>query len=104
MRNYFVYITTSNTDEARTIGSLLVEEKLAACVNIIDSMKSIYWWEGEIQEDQESILIAKTTEEHITTLTNRVKELHSYDCPCVVAMPIETGNPEYLKWIGDSTS
>ncbi len=94
-----VYITTSNSAEARKIGRDLVASRLAACVNIIDSMSSIYWWEGELQEDQESILIAKTSEALVSGLIGRVKEIHSYDVPCVVALPLLEGNQDYLDWI-----
>ena len=103
MNTYMMYITTGSAEEARRIGGILVEEKLAACVNIIEPMTSIYWWDGEIQQDRETVLIAKTVARHVTALTDRVKQLHSYDCPCVTALPIENGNPEYLKWIEDST-
>ena len=95
----FVYITTQNAEEARRIGRALVEERLAACVNILDGMNSIYWWEGEIQDDRETVLIAKTREALLPALIERVKALHSYSCPCVVALPILAGNPEYLAWL-----
>lgn len=103
MALYFVYITTSNYEEAHTIGKFLVKEHLAACVNIIKGMNSIYWWEGQIQEDSEIVLIAKTTEEKMEALTNRVKEMHSYSCPCIIAVPIVDGNEEYLSWIRKET-
>ena len=95
----FVYITTQNSEEARRIGRALVEERLAACVNILDGMHSIYWWEGEIQDDRETVLIAKTRDALLPALIERVKALHSYSCPCVVALPIIAGNPEYLAWL-----
>ncbi|MEX2640778.1 MAG: divalent-cation tolerance protein CutA [Balneolales bacterium] len=103
MKTYFVYITTSGTEEAERIGKSLVEEKLAACINVLFPMTSMYWWEGELCRDQECVLIAKTTVTRIERLTERVKELHSYDCPCVAAIPVEAGNEGYLKWITDST-
>lgn len=97
----FVYITTKNKDEARSIGKKLVQEKLAACVNIVDGMESIYRWEGEIVEDNEAILIAKTPYHNVKELTERVKELHSYDCPCVISLQLseQEGNEEYQKWL-----
>jgi len=94
-----VYMTAGNKDEARTIGRELVASRLAACVNIIDNMRSIYWWEGEIQEDTEVIFIAKTTESGLPALIEKVKALHSYDCPCIVSLPISGGNPDFLKWV-----
>ncbi len=97
----YIYITTSNKEEARKIGRKLVEERLAACVNIIDGMESIYRWEGEIKEANECILIAKTHYSKVRGLTNLVKKLHSYDCPCIVSMTIteDEGNKEYLDWL-----
>ncbi|MFH5831439.1 divalent-cation tolerance protein CutA [Halalkalibaculum sp. DA3122] len=96
-----VYITTKDRDEARTIGRALVEEKLAACVNIIDGMESIYRWEGNIEEAKEAILIAKTPYHNVKPLTKRVKQLHSYECPCVVSLTLteQEGNDEYLRWL-----
>ncbi|MEX0607982.1 MAG: divalent-cation tolerance protein CutA [Balneolaceae bacterium] len=97
----FVYITTSTKEEARAIGRALVEERLAACANILVGMESIYRWEGEIEEARECVLIIKTHQSRVNKLTKRVLELHSYDCPCVISLPIseEEGNAEYLDWI-----
>lgn len=98
-----VYMTAGSLEEARNIGKELVSQRLAACVNIIDNMNSFYWWEGELQEDKEVIIIAKTREELVPELTEKVKALHSYECPCVVSLPILDGNPDFLEWIGDET-
>lgn len=96
-----VYITTNNKKEAKYIGRSLVEDKLAACVNIVDGMESIYRWKGEIVEDSETILIAKTPYHNVGELTDRVKELHSYDCPCVISLQLteQEGNEEYQHWL-----
>jgi periplasmic divalent cation tolerance protein len=94
-----VYITTGNKEEAKVIGKELVKSRLAACVNIIDHMNSIYLWEGKLQEDEETVLIAKTTSAMVSKLVARVKELHSYECPCVVTLPVSGGNPDFLEWI-----
>src|SRR5699024_3406651 len=96
-----VYITTRNNEEAKSIGRTLVEEKLAACVNIVDGMESIYRWEGDIVEDQETILIAKTPYHNVKELNERVKALHSYDCPCVNSLQLteQEGNEEYQHWL-----
>lgn len=96
-----VYITTNNKQEARSIGKTLVKEKLAACVNIVEGMESIYRWEGEIVEDTETILIAKTPYHNVKELTERVKELHSYDCPCIISLQLteQEGNEEYQDWL-----
>ena len=98
----FVYMTAGSKDEAGAIGKALVELKLAACVNIIDGMRSIYSWEGKIQEDAEVILIAKTREALVPELTEKVKELHSYDCPCIVSLPVSGGNKAFLDWIAET--
>lgn len=100
----FVYITTAGMEEARRIGRALVEARLAACVNILDGMSSIYWWEGEIEEGRETVLIAKTRADLVERLTAKVRELHGYDCPCIVALPISGGNPAFLEWIAAETS
>lgn len=99
METSFVYITAGSLDEARTIARRLVEERLAACVNIVENMHSLYWWEGKIQEDTEVILIAKTQTALVADLTRRVQTLHSYTVPCVVSLPIASGNPDFLDWI-----
>ena len=94
-----VYITTKDKDEARKIGKELVQEKLAACVNIIDQMNSLYWWEGKVQDDNEAILIAKTKESLVSEVVKKVKSLHSYSCPCIISLPILDGNKDYLDWL-----
>lgn len=94
-----VYMTAGSRDEAKKIGRALVEERLAACANVIDGMESVYWWQGKLTEDREAVLIAKTRAELVPALTQRVKELHSYTVPCIVALPILAGNPAYLEWL-----
>lgn len=98
-----VYITTNSHEEAEIIGRNLVSRKLAACVNIIGGMKSIYHWEGKIETADEVIIIAKTKEALVNELVENVKSLHSYQCPCIVAMPIINGNDAFIKWIRDET-
>jgi periplasmic divalent cation tolerance protein len=99
-----IYVTTSDRDEARRIGRTLVEERLVACVNILDGMESMYWWHGAIQEATEAVLIGKTREDLVASVVDRVKELHSYECPCVVSLPIEDGNLGFLGWIDEETA
>ena len=99
----FIYITTKDKSEAMTIGRALVQERLAACVNVFDNMEAIYWWGDEVYEVGEVVLIAKTRSELVSELTAKVQSLHSYNCPCVVAMPIQAGNPAYLAWVGHET-
>jgi periplasmic divalent cation tolerance protein len=94
-----VYMTAATKEEARRIGKELVESRLAACVNIIDNMNSIYMWEGELQDDNEVIFIAKTREDLVSELTEKVKSMHSYSCPCIVCLPISDGYPPFLNWV-----
>ena len=102
-----IYITTRDTDEASKIGRDLIEQKLAACVNILPGMKSIYHWDNQLVENNECVLIAKTHYSKVNELTNLVKKTHSYDCPCIVSFDLSEneGNEEYLKWLlGEVTS
>lgn len=99
-----VYMTAGSKDEALSIGKTLVAEKLAACVNVIDQMNSVFEWEGEVQHDTEVILIAKTAESRVPELVEKVKAEHSYDCPCIVCLPVSNGNPDFLEWIAHSVS
>ncbi len=102
MKYCSIYITAGDEDEARRIGRTLVEEKLAACVNILP-IKSIYRWEGNIEENGEVAMFVKTKAELADQVIDRVKELHSYEVPCIVSLPITKGNPDYLRWIEEST-
>ena len=88
--------------EAKKIGRALLEEKLAACVNKIDKIESNYWWEGKIETAKECLLLIKTEKKWVKRLIKRVKELHSYAVPEVIACPIVAGNPDYLNWIAKS--
>jgi periplasmic divalent cation tolerance protein len=99
-----LYITAPSLDVARTIGCALVEERLAACVNIITGMQSIYRWEGKIETAAEIVLIAKGRAALFAEIEKRVRELHPYDCPCLVAWPIEAGHQPYLDWIAKETA
>ncbi|MGR0187806.1 divalent-cation tolerance protein CutA [Azospirillum aestuarii] len=104
MEFVFAYITAGSRDEARRIGRALVEERLAACANILDGMTSIYRWQGAIEEATETVLIAKTRAELFDRLAARVRELHSYDVPCVVELRVGRGNPAYLDWLRHETA
>ena len=103
MKLSFIYITASSKKEARCLGKLLVENRLAACVNIIDGMKSLYWWKGKIEEGNETVVIAKTRKSLVRKLIKAVKAAHSYTCPCIVELPIESGYPPFLDWIRNET-
>lgn len=97
-----IYITAQNKNAALALARVLVEEKQVACANIISGVTSIFEWEGKLEEAEEVIIIAKTTENKVFDVIKRVKELHEYDCPCVVSLAIEGGNPEFLAWIEKS--
>lgn len=98
-----LYITASNPDEAATIGRALVEDGLVACANVIGPVRSIYRWEGAVQDEHEAVLIAKTTADRVEAVTVKVCELHSYTLPCVVAVPIVGGNAAFLNWVAAET-
>ena len=97
------YITASNFDEAKKLGKALVERRLAACVNIIPGMTSLYWWKGKIENGHETILIAKTRKSLFKKLEAIVKSLHSYATPCILELDIRAGNREYLAWLFEET-
>ena len=92
-----------SVEEARTIGRALVEQRLVACVNIIERIGSLYWWEGKINEDSEAMLFAKTKTALVKDVITAVKSLHSYSCPCIVAVPIMDGNEDFLSWVRRET-
>lgn len=94
-----VYMTAGDREEALHIGRTLVEERLAACVNLLGGTTSIYRWEGAMQQDEEVAFIAKTSADKVEALSRRVTELHSYETPCVVALPITGGAGPFLDWI-----
>ena len=94
-----VYITTKDKEQAEQIGRELVTRKLAACVNILPAMTSVYRWEGRIETSEEAVLIAKTGEALVERLIEAVKELHTYSVPCALVLPTLGGNPDYLAWL-----
>ena len=99
-----VFVTVGNEEEALTIGRTLVEEKLVACVNLVPQIRSIYWWKGEVCDDQELLLVMKTTASMFDSLQSRIRELHSYEVPEIVALSVAKGLPDYLKWVVESIS
>jgi periplasmic divalent cation tolerance protein len=99
-----VFVMAANEEEASTIAHTLVEERLAACVNVIAPVRSIYRWSGAIEESRECLLLIKTSARRYSSLERRVKELHSYDVPEIVATALAHGSSDYLKWIVESTT
>ncbi|THB64324.1 MAG: divalent-cation tolerance protein CutA [Desulfovibrio sp.] len=98
-----VYVTASNVEEARMVGEHLVNQRLVACVNVIESIQSLFWWQGAVQSENESAFIAKTVPDKMDEVIAAVREKHSYDVPCIVALPIMAGDPEFLQWIFEET-
>ncbi len=97
-----VYVTCKDGDEAKKIASHMLEGRLVACANMFP-VKSIYWWEGKIENEDEVVLLMKTQEGHREAIIKEVLTLHSYDVPCVEFFDIAHGNPEYLEWIKKET-
>jgi periplasmic divalent cation tolerance protein len=93
-----VLITTGSQEEAERIASALVEELLAACVNIIPGVVSIYRWQGQVQRDAEWLLVAKSRQDVLRELVRRVQALHSYEVPEIIAVPVSGGSEAYLEW------
>jgi len=99
-----LYITVPSREIAEKIARALVEEKLAACINIFAGVRSIYRWKGKVETANEVCLVAKSRAELFDKLEKRVKELHPYECPCIVAFPIGMGHQPYLDWIAEETT
>lgn len=97
------YVTVPDKEVAKRIAAELVEAKLAACVNILPGVESVYWWEGKVETDPELLLKVKTRASLVPRLAAAVKATHPYDVPEVIAVPIVGGLPEYLSWLDDST-
>ncbi|MBA5942234.1 MAG: divalent-cation tolerance protein CutA [Methanophagales archaeon] len=100
-RDYTVLLCTASVEESEKIARVLVEERLAACVNITD-VNSYYRWEGELCKDKESLLMIKTEKSRVDQIIERIREVHSYELPEIIALPIVAGDDKYLAWIGES--
>lgn len=99
-----VYSTTSTIESARSIATALVKEKLVACVNILPNIESIYRWKGKIEHEQECILIAKTTDDNVEQVIQKIRSLHPYEVPDIIVFPPVGGLKEYLDYIEDETA
>lgn len=103
MTNAVIILSTcANRDEAERIARALVQESLAACVQLLPPMQSIYRWQGAVETSEEILMLSKTTEERFSAVAARINELHSYDTPEIVAMPISAGAEKYLEWLNKS--
>ena len=98
-----IFVTAGDEDEARKIAQVLLDERKAACVNIVPTVFSSYWWQGRKEEAMESLLIVKTRESLVDDVVELVKRNHSYSVPEVIALPVAGGNADYLKWVQDET-
>lgn len=98
-----VYMTAPNREEAERIGRILVESRLVACVNIIDQVTSLYWWEGKIQRESEVVAIAKTRLDLVPMCLERIKSLHPYEVPGLTVLPVINADPDYKAWVENET-
>jgi periplasmic divalent cation tolerance protein len=103
METYSVYVTAKDEAEAKKIARAVVDERLAACANILGRIDSVYRWQGRVCEESEVALILKTSARRKSELINRIVELHSYECPCVVCLPITDGSRDFISWIAAET-
>ncbi len=104
MQEYIVYMTAADQAEAEKIGGALVQKRLAACVNILGPIQSLFWWDGGVQKENEVGFIAKTCQPALQGLMAEVRRVHSYDTPCIVALPIADGDPAFLAWVREETT
>lgn len=94
-----LYVTTKDVQDAERIGRALVEKRLAACVNILAGMRSMYWWNGKVETAQETVLLVKTTQQSACETMKAIVDLHEYDVPCVMAFSVQGGHQPFLDWI-----
>jgi len=99
-QNVVIFITTGTDQEAHDVANLLLKERKAACVNILPRMSSLFWWQDKLDSAEESLLIVKTRASLLGEIVRLVREIHSYEVPEIIALPIIGGNPDYLEWIG----
>lgn len=97
-----IFITASNKEEAEKIASRLLKNRLAACVNIITRIESIFWWQGKLDRASEALLVIKSQKSKLAKIIRLVKSIHSYEVPEIIALPIIGGNKDYLGWLDDS--
>ncbi|MEM2329401.1 MAG: divalent-cation tolerance protein CutA [Candidatus Jordarchaeales archaeon] len=99
-----VVFVTAKEDDAEKIALEIINKRLAACVNIVPSVASVYWWQGKIERDKESLLIIKSDEKVLEKLVDAVKKTHSYSLPEIIAMKVVGGSKEYIKWVEETLS
>ncbi len=99
-----VFMTAANREEAAQLAEILVAERLAACVQILPEMESVYRWQGKVERQKEVLVIAKTTKSRFEELEKEVRAIHSYETPEIVALPVTAGSPLYLEWLNSSVN
>jgi len=99
-----VMVTTANQEEAMKIADQVVQSRLAACASTVPAVRSTYWWEGKVMNDQESLLLIKTTSDKFNSLEETIRKIHSYKVPEIIAIPVCQGFPPYLEWVHRETS
>jgi len=99
-----VFITTAHSEEATRLADMLIGQRLAACVQVLPEMESVYRWQGKIERQKEVLLIAKTTKARFEVLEREVRAIHSYETPEIVALPLTAGSIQYLEWLNSSVS
>lgn len=105
MTEYAVaFVTCAGLQQARDLGRKILEKRLAACVNIVPAVESMYWWQGKITGGNETLLIFKTQKSLVRDFVSAVKEIHGYDVPEIIFLDISSGNEDYLRWIEEETS
>lgn len=103
MAEIMVFVTTASEEEACTIARQLVDARLVACANIVGGVRSVFSWEGKVAEEREALMILKSHADRFDELSTKIKSLHSYSVPEVIAIPISRGLPEYLQWVREMT-
>ncbi len=102
MKYIVVFVTAQGEEQAKKIAEQLISKRLIACVHILPKISSLFWWQGRIDSQEEVLLILKTREDLLDEVIKATKELHSYEVPEIIALPIIGGNEDYLKWINES--
>jgi len=98
-----VLVSTPGAEAGRQLARVLVEERLAACGSVVPAVTSVYRWQGAVEEEEEALVVLKTAADRVEALTRRTRELHPYDVPEILALPVSAGNPAYLEWVIEET-
>lgn len=99
MELVLAYVTAKDKEEAQRLAKGLLENRLVACVNLFEGMTSHYWWQGKLEQSQEAVLVLKTRSDKMNQIQDWIKSNHSYECPCILFLPVSGGNPNYIQWL-----